>query len=333
MTGTELTWLSAHIFYHGNSDELLTGAVLPLFDELFADGLLRRRFFLRHWERGPHVRVRLQVEAGQADAVRARVADRITGHLAEHPGPADADPERLRASLRKLSLLEHGSDADPELRAAEPANTLRWIGYVPELAKYGGPAGLAVAEDVFDVSSLLAGQVLRQVGSDNARLGIALQLLLIAGRSLGLDDAGLAVFLRSYQERWQGYLPDADAMLAAWAAQYEHQRDRYRSLVADLAEERPIGKGLGEHWERTLDTAVARLRPLVEDGSVWPSDVDRAAPPFVAIAALLCQYLHTTNNRMNVRPQGECFIAYLAHRAVTEQMSRPHALADAAGKE
>jgi hypothetical protein len=59
---------------------------------------------------------------------------------------------------------------------------------------------------------------------------------------------------------------------------------------------------------------------LVECGAVWPSDVDRDAPAFVALAALLCQYLHTTNNRMNVRPQGECFVAYLGRRAVTDRI-------------
>ncbi len=333
MTGTDLTWLSAHAFYHGNTDQLITEAVLPMFDELRSQGLLRRGFFLRHWERGPHLRVRLQVEAEHAERVRSRAQERLTGYLTEHPGPTDVDPERLLASLRQLSLLEHGSDADPELRTAEPANTLRWIDYVPELAKYGGPAGIAIAEDVFDVSSMLTGQVLRQVDSDNARLGIALQLLLISSRSLGLDDDARTVFLRSYQERWQSYLPNAQKMFAAWARQYDHQRARYESLVADLVEGRPIGKGLGEHWERTMDGAVARLRPLVADGSVWPSEVERSAPPFVAIAALLCQYLHTTNNRMNVRPQGECFVAYLAHRAVTENVSRPQALADAARKD
>jgi hypothetical protein len=333
MTGTELTWLSAHAFYHGNADRLVTEAALPVFDELRAQGLLHRRFFLRHWERGPHLRLRLQVEAGQAERVRSWVHDRITRYLAEHPGPTEVDPDQLSATLRRLSRLEHGPDADPGLHAAEPANTLRWIDYVPELTKYGGPVGVALAEDVFDVSSTLAGQVLRQVPSDNARLGIALQLLLITSRSLDLDEDARITFLRSYRERWQGYLPDPPKMFAAWARQYDHQRSQYQSLVADLVAGRPIGKGLGAHWERTIDAAVARLRPLVADGSVWPAEVDRSAPPLVAIAALLCQYLHTTNNRMNVRPQGECFVAYLAHRAVTQSTSRPQALADAARKD
>jgi hypothetical protein len=289
-----------------------------MFDDLLRRGLVTRRFFLRHWERGPHVRIRLQVRPSDADVVRAEVETRVIGYLAEHPGPTDVDQARLDASLRRLSILEHGSADDVEVRTAEPPNVLRWLDYRPELGKYGGPEGVEIAEDVFDVSSLLAGQVLREVSSGGARLGIAMQLLLIASRSLGLDPAARIVFLRSYQERWQNYLPDAPRLLAAWGQQYEHQRETYLSLVADLDAGAPIGKGVGLRWEQTLDDAISRLRPLVASGVVWPSDVDRQAPPFVAVAALVCQFLHTTNNRMNVRPQGECFVAYLAHRAATE---------------
>ncbi|PYC80216.1 hypothetical protein C7C46_13075 [Streptomyces tateyamensis] len=333
MTATEPLWLSAHVFHHGTTDQLITEAVLPLVEELRADGLVRRAFFLRHWERGPHLRVRLQVEPQHAAALRALVEQRLTGYLAAHPGPTDADPEQLGVTLRHLGRLEHGGDADPELYRPEPPNTVRWIDYRPELAKYGGASGVAVAEDVFDAGSTLAGQVLRQGVNDNARLGVALQLLLLTSRSLDLDEAATAVFLRSYRERWQGYLPDAAKMFAAWERQYQHQRAQYAALVEDLRAGRPIGRGVGAYWERTMAAAVARLRPLVAAGQVWPGEVDRTAPPFVAVAALLCQFLHTTNNRMNVRPQGECFVAFLAHRAVTDSVSRPREPADAARKD
>lgn len=330
---TDRVWLSCHVFYHGDADGLVVDLVLPMLDDLLRRELVQRRFFLRHWERGPHVRIRMLVGSRDVDAVRAEVEARITAHLAEHPGPLDVDQGRLQTSLNKLSVLEHGSTANAEVLTAEPPNVLRWIDYEPESAKYGGPDGVRIAEDVFDVSSLLAGQVLRQVASDGARLGIALQMLLIACRSLGLDPAARAVFLRSYQERWQGYLPDAPRLLSAWAKQYEHQRETYRALLADLDAGAPIGKGVGLRWEQTLDDAIRRLRPLVENGRVWPSEVDRGAPAFVAVAALVCQYLHTTNNRMNVRPQGECFVAYLAHTAVTESLSNPPTAAGREGLE
>jgi thiopeptide-type bacteriocin biosynthesis protein len=312
------SWLSCHVFHHGDTDPLLTDLLLPMADGLRQEGRVQRHFYLRHWERGPHVRLRLQVPAEHRDGVREEAERRITAYLAEHPGPADTDPARLREALRRLSELEHGDASDERLRTPEPPNTVRWIDYRPELAKYGGPEGVEIAEDVFHASSLLAGQVLRLVGSDRARLGVALQLLLLATRALGFGPSERAVFLHTYHRRWAAYVPD-ERLLAAWDEQYRLQREAYAALVAGLDAGEPVGKGLGERWERTIGDAVARLRPLVESGRVWPAGTDRSAPPVVALAALVSQYLHTTNNRMNVRPQGECFVAYLAHRAATEQ--------------
>ncbi|MGK5691513.1 lantibiotic dehydratase C-terminal domain-containing protein [Streptomyces sp. URMC 128] len=319
----ENSWLSCHVFHHGDTDPLLTDLLLPMAGDLRRAGRLLRHFYLRHWERGPHVRLRLQVPSDQRDIVRAEVERRIVDYLERHPGPGDTDPVRLREALRHLSALEHGDVSDSRLQTPEPPNSVRWFAYRPELDKYGGAEGIAIAEDVFHASSLLTGQVLRLVGNDRARLGVSLQLLLLASRALGFGQDDRVLFLHTYHERWAAYVSD-ERLLAAWDQQYELQRESYAALIDGLDAGEPIGKGLGERWERTLADALHRLRPLVEAGRVWPAEVDRSAPTVVALAALVSQYLHTTNNRMNVRPQGECFVAYLAYRAATEQApSRP----------
>ncbi|TXC97999.1 lantibiotic dehydratase C-terminal domain-containing protein [Streptomyces sp. ISID311] len=326
-TDTAHSWLSCHVFHHGDTDPLLTDLLLPMVDDLRRAGRLERHFYLRHWERGPHVRLRMQVPPEQHDDVRAEVERRIVDYLERHPGPTDTDPVRLGEALRHLSELEHGDASDALVRTPEPPNTVRWIAYRPETAKYGGPEGVEIAEDVFHASSLLTGQVLRLVRNDRARLGVSLQLLLLASRALGFGRDDRALFLRTYHERWAAYVSD-DRLLAAWDEQYQLQRADYAKLIAGLDTGEPIGKGLGERWERTLVQAIERLRPLVAAGRVWPAETDRSAPPVVALAALVSQYLHTTNNRMNVRPQGECFVAYLACRAAEEQRpSQPRSAA------
>ncbi|MET7640229.1 lantibiotic dehydratase C-terminal domain-containing protein [Streptomyces sp. NPDC005438] len=322
-TATTSSWLSCHVFHHGDTDPLLTDLLLPMVEDLRREGRLLRHFYLRHWERGPHVRLRMRIPAEHRDSVQSQAEHRINDYLERHPGPTDTDPERLREALSRLSELEHGHATEGSLEAPAPPNTVRWITYQPELAKYGGEEGVEIAEDVFHASSLLAGQVLQLVRNDRARLGISLQLLLLASRALGFGPEDRAVFLRTYHERWSGYVSD-ERLLAAWGEQYLLQRDTYSELITGLDEGKAIGKGLGEQWERTLGQVVERLRPLVAEGRVWPAEVDRSAPSTVALAALVSQYLHTTNNRMNVRPQGECFVAYLACRAATEQeVSQP----------
>ncbi|WBB77308.1 hypothetical protein O7606_13460 [Micromonospora sp. WMMD882] len=313
---TAPVWLSCHVFYHDDADRLLTELLLPMLTELRQRGLTRRQFYLRHWERGPHVRVRVQTLPAHRAEAREEIGRRVTGYLAKHPGSTDTDPGRLTTALRRLNELENGTDA--AVSDAEPPNSLRWIDYRPELAKYGGPQGVAVAEDVFDTSTRLAGEVVQRVGQGRVRLGVALQFLLLAARALGLTEAQRTVFFRHYHERWRPYVPDA-ALIDAWAHQYAAQRDTYRRMLDDLADGRPLGRGLGRRWEDLITEAVGRLRPLVERREVWPAEVEPAAPPFVALAALVSQYLHTTNNRMNVRPQGECFVAYLAHCAAVDR--------------
>ena len=313
---TAPVWLSCHVFYHDDSDRLLTELLLPMLAELRQRGLVQRQFYLRHWERGPHVRVRTQtLPAHQAEA-REEIERRVTNYLAKHPGGTDTDPSRLTTALRRLNELENGTGAT--VSAAEPPNSLRWIDYRPELAKYGGPQGVAVAEDVFDTSTVLAGEVVQRVGEGRVRLGVALQFLLLAARALGLTETQRTVFFRHYHERWRSYVPDA-VLIDAWAHQYAAQRDTYRHMLDDLKHGRPLGRGLGRRWEDLIADAVGRLRPLVERREVWPAEVEPSAPQFVALAALVSQYLHTTNNRMNVRPQGECFVAYLAHRAAVDR--------------
>ncbi|WP_431910814.1 lantibiotic dehydratase C-terminal domain-containing protein [Micromonospora carbonacea] len=318
MTDEATRWLSCHVFYHGDPDPLLAGLLLPMVDGLRARGLARQAFFLRHWERGPHVRVRLRVADADADAVRDEVERTVTGYLREHPGPSGLEPEKVRDSLRHLSRLEHGTDEIVQVTEPEPPNSLRWIDYTPEWAKYGGPRGVAIAEKVFDGSSRLTAEVIRTISVDRARLGVSLQLLLLSARALGLDPAARAVFLRHYRERWTPYVPDPDRLFAAWDGQYRHQEGTYRALLRSVDRGDPVGGGLGQAWERLLGDALADLRPLVAAREVWPGEVAPQAPTFVALAALVCQYLHTTNNRMNVRPQGECFVAYLGHRAALD---------------
>ncbi|WP_167454769.1 lantibiotic dehydratase C-terminal domain-containing protein [Micromonospora arborensis] len=313
---TAPVWLSGHVFYHDDADRLLTELLLPMLTELRQRGLTHRQFYLRHWERGPHVRVRIQTLPAHRDQVREEVERRVAEYLAKHPGATDTDPSRLTTALHRLNVLENGTGTT--VLDAEPPNTLRWIDYRPELAKYGGPQGVAVAEDVFDTSSLLAGEVVQRVGEGRVRLGVALQFLLLAARALGLTEAQRTVFFRHYHERWRSYVPDV-ALIDAWAQQYDTQRDTYRRMLDDLEHGRPLGRGLGRRWEDLIADAVGRLRPLVQRREVWPAEVDPSAPPFVGLAALVSQYLHTTNNRMNVRPQGECFVAYLAHRTAVDR--------------
>ncbi|MCA9936298.1 MAG: thiopeptide-type bacteriocin biosynthesis protein, partial [Anaerolineales bacterium] len=92
MTMSPSTWLSAHLFYGKLWEDLLTQAVRPFVDDLFIQGQISQFFFIRYWERGPHIRLRLKGQPSALQnhvkpALEATFTDYFTKYPSERPSP------------------------------------------------------------------------------------------------------------------------------------------------------------------------------------------------------------------------------------------------------
>jgi len=101
------TWHSAHIHHHDKNgiDELILGVVQPVLAQLPAD--VKRCYFLRHWRRGPHVRV--QVECSDHDwreLVYPLIERSALAYLREHPSSGHPNPAGEQRMHRQLAELE-----------------------------------------------------------------------------------------------------------------------------------------------------------------------------------------------------------------------------------
>ena len=54
------SWLSVHLFYNEPWEEFLQKAVEPYVNTAIQTGIATQYFFIRYWERGPHIRLRLK---------------------------------------------------------------------------------------------------------------------------------------------------------------------------------------------------------------------------------------------------------------------------------
>ena len=57
---TDNQYLSFYIFYSEPWKNLLVESVHPLLKKLFDENLINQYFFIRYWEKGPHIRLRLK---------------------------------------------------------------------------------------------------------------------------------------------------------------------------------------------------------------------------------------------------------------------------------
>lgn len=320
MHDTAHPWLSIHCFLADQArlEAFLLDAVAPLVREWQQAGLVDQWFFIRYWEGGPHLRLRLagpvaSREEAAIEPLRARIGDYLSSK------PLD----------RQTYYASHGFDGapvDPEsLSWFEDGSVVR-IDYEPELQRYGGVEAVRASERLFAQSSALAIALTRATSGDLARrMATALPLMAATLLSTGRDAAGVAVFFRTYADFWAGY-SDANRSLAAQIAVGEAQP----SLVAALA--RLTGgaaTGPVAAWAKAVESFVAELAEIRGAGllrSPFDSSPVRDDMAFRnAVDSILGSHIHMLNNRLGIVPAGELILATNIARAAASLAAAPPA--------
>ena len=162
-------WQAMHIFYAANPQPLLLQCVRPLVAELEADGLLDRLLLHQLLAGGPARTAAPQARHREARTGGARRTEEADRRLPARPArrctrstPASSTSSTTRCSRSSspaataAEFMDDGRPDEPapqQLRTAEP--------YEPEYGKYGGPAGIELAEWHFRHSSDLVIEALR----------------------------------------------------------------------------------------------------------------------------------------------------------------------------
>jgi hypothetical protein len=170
-------WISLHVFYHGSLDELLRAVVPPLTARLAAAALADDLFFLRYWEGGNHVRLRVRPRSPDCvDGVRRLMREHATRYVTARPSRDVQSPVDYAELAARLSA---GERKDGYARQMYPNNSTAFVPYEREHDRYGHGRSLAAVEDHFVESSRLALTVLAD-GTDDARRGhLAFSLIVL----------------------------------------------------------------------------------------------------------------------------------------------------------
>ncbi|WP_329569116.1 lantibiotic dehydratase C-terminal domain-containing protein [Kitasatospora sp. NBC_01266] len=335
-------WQSFHIFYSASPRPLLLQCVEPLVESLGRDGLLAGHFFINYWLQGPHVRLRLRpVSAAAAAEVRERAEAAITDFLRRRPALYEIPPGYLDAHFEKAFALEYSPDQRAALTGPDglmrlrPNNSFTREAYEPEYGKYGGPAGVALAEWHFQHSSELVIDVSRTLNLHlrTVALGLSAQLMMVMSACLLPREQELEEFFSDYHGFWRDAstsLPgaDLDGFGRAYQASGESLGPRFERIIAAIAADDLDGlPGTLRRWAdhcRELRRRVVELttsgRLVLDDGAAPGEPAAGAAltDPQQTLPRLLVPYLHMTNNRLSMGLQDEAYLAYGLARGLRE---------------
>lgn len=321
-----MSWQSLHIHYYASHDLLLAEGVAPVVASRRGGGL-SHWFFIRYWKGGPHVRLRMLFDEATRDPAPDDVRAEIESYLARHPSAGQL-PFAINDSLRMLAKLEGNDEQSLEV---VPDNTVLVRPYEPEYDRYGGRAGVALAERLFEESSDVALVALKIISAaPSRRLGISFAMMLAGLRGAGMSEERMADYLVGYYRFWVRYLPDE--VPAAWAAGLEEtQRGLLPYATAVLSDgSSTSGSQVGEalaRWRSAVSDAVTSLDRQAADILPVVTMPIKDAPPEYRRDFLLLNYLHTHNNRLGVTPGHEAYLAYLAHHVVCRLAGLSPALA------
>lgn len=310
------SWVSAHLYYHGAHNDLLCRAVRPLVGELAAEGLIDGFFFIRYWQGGPHIRLRVRPrDQANAQLVTRLIQTRIGRFFARCPSQAlvrSEDYLRSAGWLAQHEFGKHPTTVDAaRVEPLQPNNSLRYVAYVPEVDRLGGPAGVAAFEPHFMDSSTLALEVIAEGPRERRRTSRALAMMLLAAAVVIPDLERLARYFRYSYRDWSARYAAGDRASGArhetaWQQSYHRQRTQLGDLARRLLEQArtEAGEGLGAVSARWVASVTCLFDRLTEHRLPRPP--------------LLFQCLHKHNNRLGITVAEETYLLFLLHRTLTE---------------
>ncbi|MGA6175395.1 thiopeptide-type bacteriocin biosynthesis protein [Streptomyces sp. NPDC012600] len=234
-------------------------------------------FFTRYWDMsGHHLRLRLACPPDSADHVHDRLPE-LVELLHDLSGPTPA--ERLVPGSVPQGL--------PLVRQTRCAL------YAPELAKYGGSAGVRRAEALFTASSRL--YIEQQIGFMEplfARAALAVAHMSSFVRAALPDQEAQSAFWATHRRQW-------GRQLAMCAPDQDQRRHLLARAVAGV-HATPLEDRHREAVRNHVAAAVRTLDGAARDGNPVPRPV------------LLLHYLHMDMNRWGFVPAEESLLGVLA---------------------
>lgn len=271
-------WVSAHLFYHGDQDPLIVRLIPAIVAELADGGDRPDVFFLRYWEAGPHVRLRVRAEPAEHDRVRRVIETRSRAFFRACPSAVAVRQEEYET---RAALLARGEGMAGFARELAQNNSVSFIPYRRENRRYGRVAMGAVEKHFVDSSRIVLSMLTAGVTPEQRVTAVVAMYLIVLLR-LGA-----------------GALPRGDH-----ADLFARQRDvllplgrRMRALV-ERTDRLPPGDGLAG-WAQTMAGLQKELEP-------------RRQPAVMTTCA------HLAANRLGVDLLTEQYAAALAARTVLD---------------
>lgn len=298
----ESRWISAHIgltcqtVYGPEVDCVLTGDIEPLIRKLTHECLIESFFFIRYSEGGHHLRLRVRAKSSDEDMVR-QTLEQVVACLINRPTSQD-----VLATVTRLD----------------------WVPYEPEITRYGGSKAIAVAESVFNISSIAAFSMLSALRQGRSvRLGKGALAMLVLAVVFGSTRDNVLALLEQYSRVYLRRLASTDGRTPQeWSGTFDSSFENQAIVLSPYVDEALRRLRHDESLEGPLEhyrTSCERRRDELVDLCTSGRCVNAEGEPLTwkaCLSQIIPSYIHMMNNRLGIHPVEESFLAHMLSRSL-----------------
>ncbi len=325
MNNNNQNWLAAYLYYGEPWEDFLLNLVAPFVEMVFNKNFAEQYFFIRYWERGPHIRLRFKGNRKCTDKdLKPKIEKFFTEYFREKP------------SGRKEPQFDQ-----PEGKQWFPNNSVQFIEYEPETERYGGPVGTDISEELFQASSNAVLKIFKENPEWNYENSLAagIQMHLGFSHSFGLSRYETIEFFSKICSSWdmalinisnredkQEIIKKRENLRKSFEENFQSQKpmlSNFTQLLQEVLNSNTIFENEWlNNWLSDLNLVSLRLTKAIEKKQIiFPSwfrydDKLKAPESKQALWSILYSYIHMTNNRLGILNQDEAYLAYLIKRSV-----------------
>jgi len=332
-----MTWHGLHVYHYDEAglDSLVLGGVRPLFARIGGPA-----YHVRHWLRGPHLRLAVRTDADTfRDTVVPAAHEIIGGYLSERPSAIHLEPDALEPMHRRLAELE--GETGP-LFPWHPDNSIRVEPMARRVEVLGSDEAAELLADFYAGTTEIAFAMTERVLAGERRLGMAFDLMIATAHALsGVDITDAFVSFRSHAEGFLAGFTEGQGLRPAWDRHTSQHvaalANRVAAIVSTVDGTRDVVPGVRD-WVAAVRPYRARAARLIEQGLLTVAAPGGPVPATLSTfhrsmvdnpywaeiesadwfrlyrVMLNYTYLHLT--RLGVRPAERFLLCHLAAAAV-----------------
>jgi thiopeptide-type bacteriocin biosynthesis protein len=325
-------WLAAYLYYNEPWENFLKEGVQPFVKSVMKRPEVQNYFFIRYWERGPHIRLRFQ---GEPDYLEQVLKPELLSYFEKH--------FKERPSHRKDPLWAKEVSFSEQWFAN---NSVQFIAYEPETERYGGESGLPVSENQFQYSSdaVISALLETEEWSYERAMGVAIQMHLSFAFAMGMKMPEAREF---FNYIFQGWLPMAishqkeeqsteniQKTMALFESTYVAQQsvliDYHEAFWQAMEEKEEFENEWLNIWASRMEEIRKSLYCLNENKLLMFPSFFKSSPQLVTSAerqsywSIYSSYIHMTNNRLGILNRDEGYLGYLMMKSLSSLEEKLH---------